>query len=78
MFVVCDKRYENSEISIYLEWIIREKLDFEKESKIWNLWKIEYQNALNKAKSSYGIKTDQLSLNKICFAFEKTPSAAIK
>ncbi len=37
------------------------------DSKIWNLWKIEYQNALNKAKSSYGIKTDQLSLNKVIY-----------
>ena len=37
------------------------------ESKIWDLWKIEYQSALNKAKSSYGIKTDQLSLNKIIY-----------
>lgn len=35
--------------------------------KIWNLWKREYQSALNKAKSSYGIKTDQLSLNKIIY-----------
>ena len=37
------------------------------DSKIWNLLKIEYQNALNKAKSSYGIKTDQLSLNKVIY-----------
>jgi hypothetical protein len=37
------------------------------DSKFWNLWKKEYQNALNKAKSSYGIKTDQLSLNKIIY-----------
>jgi len=37
------------------------------ESKLWNLWKAEYQNALDKAKSSYGIKTDQLSLNKIIY-----------
>ena len=36
-------------------------------SKIWDLWKKEYQSALNKAKSSYGIKTDQLSLNKVLF-----------
>ena len=32
-------------------------------SKIWDLWKTEYQGALNKAKTSYGIKTDQLSLD---------------
>ena len=31
------------------------------------MWKAEYQNALDKAKSSYGIKTDQLSLNKIIY-----------
>ena len=37
------------------------------DSEIWNLWKNEYQNALNKAKTSYGIKTDQLSLNKIIY-----------
>ena len=37
------------------------------ESDIWDLWKKEYQNALNKAKSSYGIKTDQLSLNKVIY-----------
>ena len=37
------------------------------DSKIWDLWKHEYQNALNKAKSSYGVKTDQLSLNKIIY-----------
>ena len=37
------------------------------DSKFWNYWKKEYQNALNKAKSSYGIKTDQLSLNKIIY-----------
>ena len=37
------------------------------DSEIWNLWKAEYQGALNKAKSSYGIKTDQLSLNKIIY-----------
>ena len=37
------------------------------ESKIWSLWKTEYQGALDKAKSSYGIKTDQLSLNKIIY-----------
>ena len=36
-------------------------------SKIWGLWKNEYQLALNKAKTSYGIKTDQLSLNKILY-----------
>ena len=42
------------------------------ESKIWDLWKFEYQNALNKAKTSYGIKTDQLSLNKVIYEnFEK-------
>ena len=41
-------------------------------SKIWDLWKTEYQGALNKAKTSYGIKTDQLSLNKIIYEnFEK-------
>ena len=37
------------------------------DSDIWNLWKTEYQNALNKAKTSYGIKTDQLSLNKVIY-----------
>lgn len=37
------------------------------DSSIWDLWKTEYQNALNKAKTSYGIKTDQLSLNKIIY-----------
>jgi len=37
------------------------------DSDFWNLWKTEYQNALNKAKTSYGIKTDQLSLNKIIY-----------
>jgi len=37
------------------------------DSEIWNLWKNEYQNALNKAKTSYGIKTDQLSLNKVIY-----------
>ena len=37
------------------------------ESILWNLWKAEYQGALDKAKSSYGIKTDQLSLNKIIY-----------
>ena len=37
------------------------------ESTLWNLWKEEYQGALDKAKSSYGIKTDQLSLNKIIY-----------
>ena len=37
------------------------------ESTLWNLWKKEYQGALDKAKSSYGIKTDQLSLNKIIY-----------
>ena len=36
-------------------------------SKIWDLWKSEYQLALNKAQTSYGIKTDQLSLNKILY-----------
>ena len=36
-------------------------------SKIWDLWKVEYQFALNKAKTSYGIKTDQLSLNKVLY-----------
>jgi len=36
-------------------------------SEIWDLWKTEYQNALNKAETSYGIKTDQLSLNKIIY-----------
>lgn len=41
-------------------------------SKIWDLWKFEYQNALNKANTSYGIKTDQLSLNKVIYEnFEK-------
>lgn len=41
-------------------------------SKIWDLWKTEYQGALNKAETSYGIKTDQLSLNKIIYEnFEK-------
>ena len=31
------------------------------------MWKVEYQFALNKAKTSYGIKTDQLSLNKVLY-----------
>ena len=37
------------------------------DSPFWELWKKEYQAALNKAKTSYGIKTDQLSLNKIIY-----------
>ena len=37
------------------------------DSTIWDLWKYEYQNALNKAETSYGVKTDQLSLNKIIY-----------
>jgi len=37
------------------------------DSIFWNLWKMEYQNALNKATTSYGIKTDQLSLNKLIY-----------
>jgi len=37
------------------------------DSKIWDLWKFEYQSALKKAKTSYGIKTDQLSLNKVIY-----------
>ena len=36
-------------------------------SNLWDLWKLEYQNALNKAITSYGIKTDQLSLNKVIY-----------
>lgn len=36
-------------------------------SKIWDLWKKNYQDALTKAKTSYGIKTDQLSLNKVLY-----------
>ena len=36
-------------------------------SKIWDLWKKNYQDALKKAKTSYGIKTDQLSLNKVLY-----------
>jgi lipopolysaccharide biosynthesis glycosyltransferase len=45
------------------------------DSTIWDLWKHEYQNALNKAKTSYGVKTDQLSLNKIIY--EKFKSVSI-
>lgn len=37
------------------------------DSIIWDLWKFEYQSALNNAKTSYGIKTDQLSLNKVIY-----------
>lgn len=37
------------------------------DSIFWELWKYEYQNALKKAKTSYGVKTDQLSLNKIIY-----------
>lgn len=37
------------------------------DSEIWDLWKKDYQNALDKAKSPYGIKTDQLSLNKVIY-----------
>lgn len=37
------------------------------DSKIWELWKMEYQSALDNAKTSYGIKTDQLSLNKLIY-----------
>ena len=37
------------------------------DSPFWELWKNEYQAALNRAKTSYGIKTDQLSLNKIIY-----------
>ena len=44
------------------------------DSKIWDLWKYEYQNALNKAKTSYGVKTDQLSLNKIIYEEFKSVS----
>ena len=44
------------------------------DSKIWDLWKYEYQNALNKAKTSYGFKTDQLSLNKIIYEEFKSVS----
>ena len=36
-------------------------------SKIWDSWKRNYQDALKLAKSSYGIKTDQLSLNKVLY-----------
>ena len=45
------------------------------DSAIWEKWKNEYQNALNKAKTSYGVKTDQLSLNKIIY--EKFKSVSI-
>ena len=45
------------------------------DSTIWEKWKNEYQNALNKAKTSYGVKTDQLSLNKIIY--EKFKSVSI-
>ena len=31
------------------------------------MWKKEYQAALDKAPTSYGIKTDQLSLNKVMY-----------
>ena len=42
------------------------------DSEIWKLWKKNYQHALDNAKSSYGIKTDQLSLNKVIYEnFEK-------
>ena len=44
------------------------------DSIIWDLWKYEYQNALNKAKTSYGVKTDQLSLNKIIYEEFKSVS----
>ena len=44
------------------------------DSKIWDLWKHEYKNALNKAKTSYGVKTDQLSLNKIIYEEFKSVS----
>lgn len=37
------------------------------DSRIWEDWKTEYQNALNNAKTNYGIKTDQLSLNKLIY-----------
>lgn len=36
-------------------------------SRIWDMWKKEYQAALDKAPTSYGIKTDQLSLNKVMY-----------
>lgn len=36
-------------------------------SNIWELWQKEYQFALDKAKTSYGVKTDQLSLNKVLY-----------
>ncbi len=36
-------------------------------SKIWAMWKESYQDALKKAKTNYGIKTDQLSLNKVLY-----------
>lgn len=45
------------------------------DSIIWELWKYEYQNALNRANTSYGVKTDQLSLNKIIY--EKFKSVSI-
>ena len=45
------------------------------DSIIWEKWKNEYQNALSKAKTSYGVKTDQLSLNKIIY--EKFKSVSI-
>ena len=45
------------------------------DSSIWEKWKNEYQNALSKAKTSYGVKTDQLSLNKIIY--EKFKSVSI-
>ena len=44
------------------------------DSTIWDLWKQEYQNALNKAETSYGVKTDQLSLNKIIYENFKSVS----
>ena len=37
------------------------------DSIIWEQWKTEYQGALNNAKTNYGIKTDQLSLNKLIY-----------
>ena len=45
------------------------------DSIIWELWKYEYQYALNRANTSYGVKTDQLSLNKIIY--EKFKSVSI-
>lgn len=37
------------------------------QSQIWEVWKKNYQYALDNAKTDYGIKTDQLSLNKIIY-----------